>query len=236
LPADAASTRSRLLQVALRLFAQQGFAKTSIRELAQAACVNIAAISYYFCDKAGLYRAVFFEPLGELPQGMPPTLDPELPLEESLRSFFGLFLGPLQLGEEGRLCIKLRMREMIEPTGMWQEEVDQGIRPMHEALVALLCRELGLAQADDEIHRLAICISGLGVHLHLGRDVADALAPQLHAHPEAGLQWGEFLVRSSIALIGAERNRRLAGPPSTGSTASTASTASPLAPPPNAPV
>jgi len=212
-PGDSASTRSRLLQVALRLFAQQGYAKTSIRGLAEAACVNIAAISYYFCDKAGLYRAVFFEPLGEMPKGMPPFLAPGLPLELALRGFFSLFLEPLQRGEDAKLCIKLRMREMIEPTGLWQVEVDEGIRPMHEALVDLLCRHLGLAQADDEIQRLAICISGLGVHLHLGRDVTDAIAPQLNAHPQAVTHWGDFLVRSALALVQAEQARRLAPAP-----------------------
>jgi AcrR family transcriptional regulator len=210
---DPATTRCRLIHVALRLFAQQGYAKTSIRELAQAACVNIAAISYYFRDKAGLYRAVFFEPLGEMPKGLPPFLAPQLPLDLALRGFFGLFLEPLGRGEDAKLCIKLRMREMIEPTGLWQVEVDEGLRPMHEALVALLCRHLGLAEADDEIHRLAVCISGLGVHLHLGRDATDAIAPQLNAHPQAAAQWGDCLVRSALALVQAEQSRRLELPP-----------------------
>ena len=61
---DGAEARARLLTTALRLFAEHGFARTSTREIAQAAGVNIAAISYYFGDKAGLYRAVYTEPLG----------------------------------------------------------------------------------------------------------------------------------------------------------------------------
>ena len=61
--ADGVDTRDRLLHVALKLFAEQGFAKTSIREISLAAGTNVAAIAYYFGDKAGLYRAAFFEPL-----------------------------------------------------------------------------------------------------------------------------------------------------------------------------
>ncbi len=61
---DGEASRARLLQCGLRLFAQQGYTKTSTRELAEAAGVNVASISYYFGDKAGLYRAVFFEPIG----------------------------------------------------------------------------------------------------------------------------------------------------------------------------
>ena len=61
---DGEESRERLLQAGLRLFAHQGFNKTSTRELAEAANVNVAAISYYFGDKLGLYRAVFFEAKG----------------------------------------------------------------------------------------------------------------------------------------------------------------------------
>ena len=56
---DGVQSRERLLMAAMRLFAEQGFAKTSTREIALAAGTNIASISYYFGDKAGLYRAAF---------------------------------------------------------------------------------------------------------------------------------------------------------------------------------
>jgi DNA-binding transcriptional regulator YbjK len=61
---DGAEARHRLLHTALRLFAQKGFAKTSTREIAREAEVNISAISYYFGDKEGLYAATFCEPMG----------------------------------------------------------------------------------------------------------------------------------------------------------------------------
>ena len=63
-PTEGAQARARLLHAALRLFAENGFAKASIRDIAQAAGVNPASISYYFGDKNGLYRAAFTEPMG----------------------------------------------------------------------------------------------------------------------------------------------------------------------------
>ena len=76
--------RARLLRAGLRLFAHQGFAATSTRELAQAAGVNVAAISYYFGDKAGLYRAAFFEPLGEAPDDLAAFSASGMPLSQLL--------------------------------------------------------------------------------------------------------------------------------------------------------
>ena len=46
-PTEGAQARARLLHAALRLFAENGFAKASIRDIAQAAGVNPASISYY---------------------------------------------------------------------------------------------------------------------------------------------------------------------------------------------
>ncbi len=202
--------RERLLQAGLRLFAQQGFTKASTRELAEAAAVNVAAISYYFGDKAGLYRAVFFEPLGDAEDDLARFSDPTLPLADALRGFYAGFLEPLRDGEASRLCMKLHFREMLEPTGLWEEEVAHGIRPLHEALLALLCREFGLPAADDDLLRLAICIAGLGVHLHVGRDVTDQLAPGLNAQPDALDRWNESLTRFGLAMVAAERQRRTA--------------------------
>lgn len=205
--------RARLLRAGLRLFAHQGFAATTTRELALAAGVNVAAISYYFGDKAGLYRAVFFEPLGEVANSLAACGAAPLPLETALRAFYAHFTEPMALGEDGRLCVKLRMREMIEPTGLWDQEVNDGIRPMHEAMVALLCRHLGLARPDDDLHRLVICLSALGVHLHLGRDVTDAVAPQLNQAPDAIDRWADCLLRQGLAMIDHEQRRRAAVAP-----------------------
>ena len=202
--------RARLLRAGLRLFAHQGYAATSTRELAQAAGVNVAAISYYFGDKAGLYRAVFFEPLGEIADDIAAFSGAQLSIEDALRGFYAGFLEPLSQGEDGQLCVKLRMREMLEPTGLWHQEVNEGIKPMHEAMLALLCRHLGLAQPDDDLHRLVICLTALGVHLHIGRDVTDAVAPQLNQAADAVQRWDDCLLRQGLAMIDHEQRRRAA--------------------------
>lgn len=52
------NTRDRLIKVAMEMFAENGYDKTSVRELAKKADVNIAAINYHFEGKEGLYQAV----------------------------------------------------------------------------------------------------------------------------------------------------------------------------------
>jgi TetR/AcrR family transcriptional regulator, regulator of cefoperazone and chloramphenicol sensitivity len=210
-PSEAA--RSRLLDAGLRLFAAQGYSKTSTRELAEAANVNIASISYYFGDKAGLYRAVFTEPMGGEPaDDIARFIDPALPLVQALRAFYASFLEPLKEGERARLCMKLHFREMLEPTGVWQEEISQSIRPMHEALLMLLSRHLRLpaegAAADADLQRLAICLSGLAVHLHVGTDINEQLAPGLLRGPQSIDLWSERLAEFGHAMVQAEAARR----------------------------
>jgi AcrR family transcriptional regulator len=211
--AERQAARERLLLAGLRLFAHQGFAKTSTRELAEAAGVNVAAISYYFGDKAGLYRAAFFEPLCG-PAASPPAFgDPGRALDDALRGFFQHMLASLKEGDRSRLCMKLRFREMLEPTGLWDEELAQDIVPLHDALVRALARHFGEAEAaagaDDELKRLAICIAGLAVHLHVGRDIVDTLAPALNAGGDAAVdRWAERLVMYARAMVDAEAQRR----------------------------
>lgn len=52
------NTRDRLIKNAMEMFAEQGYDKTSVRELARKADANIAAINYHFGGKEGLYQAV----------------------------------------------------------------------------------------------------------------------------------------------------------------------------------
>lgn len=205
---DGEQSRERLLLAGLRLFAQHGFNKTSTREIAEAAQVNIAAISYYFGDKAGLYRAVFSGPLSTPADDIARYADPALTLPQALHGLYAGFLEPMKHSDMTQQCMRLHVREMLEPTGVWQDEIVNGIKPRHEALVALLARHLGLKRADDELQRLAICIAALGVHLQIAQDVTDTLAPRLNSQPRALDLWSERLVMYALAMVDAEGRRR----------------------------
>jgi AcrR family transcriptional regulator len=204
---DPSDTRARLLQAAIRLFAHQGFAKTSTRELAEAAQVNVAAISYHFGDKAGLYRAAFLEPMDPT-EDLARFTDPALPLADALAGFYAGFLEPLRQGEDARLCTKLHLREMLESTGIIQNGLAGSIQPLHDALLALLVRHLGLDAVDDELQRLALCIEGLGVQLHVGLDINEAIAPGINTAPGAIDHWHATLLRAALAMVEAEATRR----------------------------
>ena len=52
------TSKKKLLDIAFNLFASQGYASTSVRQIASAADVNISSIGYYFGGKEGLYREV----------------------------------------------------------------------------------------------------------------------------------------------------------------------------------
>ena len=193
---------------ALRLFSEKGFAKTSTRAIAEAAGVNIAAISYYFGDKASLYRAVFTEPMGNPASDIEKFSQLHMTLREALDGFIHGFLEPMKQGELVQQCMRLHFREMLEPTGMWQNEIDGDIKPAHAALLALLGRYLGVAAADEDLHRLAFGIAGLAIHLYMARDVINAIRPSLLASQPAIDLWAAQMVDQAEAMVALEAARR----------------------------
>jgi len=165
-----------------------------------------------------LYRAAFCEPMGAPEDDLARYNGDNLSLPDALRGFYAGFLEPLKQGHVSRLCMKLHFREMLEPTGLWDADPSFGIRDMHEALLAVLCRHLGLekskAAADLDLQRLAICIAGLGVHLHVGHDINHVLAPGISEGEQNLDRWSERLVEFALALVQVEAQRRGAAAPS----------------------
>ncbi len=60
------STKDRILHAAEDLFAQQGFASTSLRQVTSRADVNIAAVNYHFGSKDNLVNEVFRRRMDEM--------------------------------------------------------------------------------------------------------------------------------------------------------------------------
>ena len=54
-------TRKQILDASLKLFSEKGFARTSVRDIAQAAGITDAAIYYHFASKRDLFEALLDE-------------------------------------------------------------------------------------------------------------------------------------------------------------------------------
>lgn len=219
--ADGAEARARLVRAALRLFAESGYQGASTRAICEAAGVNLAAIRYYFGDKSGLYRAAFSEPLcppgskgagdsaghslahgGCFDRGA--TLTPE-----TLVLFFTRFLAPLKQGEEVRQVVRLHFREMIEPTGAWDEAIENEIKPEHATLARMIATNFGLERVDMDVHRLVFCVIGMAVHFFVGQSIVEQIAPGVLATPRAIDTLARRLAVYALGMIEAERARRL---------------------------
>lgn len=212
---DGTQSRERLLLAAKRLFAEQGFAPTSTREIALAAATNIASISYYFGDKAGLYRAAYnYQNCTNQDDDIAPLADEGQSLRDTLRGFYQAMLRPLKQGEVARMSMRLMTREMLEPTGMWSDEIDNGIKPAHTALLNMLSSHLGVSESDDDIARLSFSMIGLAVQLMVTADVTDQISPQLLAGDQPIDIWIERLVDYAEAMISVEQQRAASAAPS----------------------
>jgi hypothetical protein len=91
---------------------------------------------------------------------------------------------------------------------LWQQEIDNGITPYHQALLVVLQRNLNLTQTDDDLHRLAMCIVAMGVHLFVGRDVIEKLYPQIANSNNALNITQQRLVMFAMSMVEAESARR----------------------------
>jgi AcrR family transcriptional regulator len=86
--ADGDATRESLLQAATALFADLGFAGTSVRAVAARAEANLAAVTYYFGGKSELYLACIEYAHSALMADVPPLDIESLTLHDAVRTLF----------------------------------------------------------------------------------------------------------------------------------------------------
>lgn len=84
-------TKAKILDAAEALFANKGFAATSLRDITTEADVNLAAVNYHFGSKLDLLRAVFSRRLGPVNAERLELFDAlhEPDIEQVLLAFFG---------------------------------------------------------------------------------------------------------------------------------------------------
>lgn len=208
-------SRTQLIQAAAQVFSVKGFDGASTREICQSAAVNLSAIKYYFGDKAGLYRAVLQWAFGEVTASFGQFDDPALSFEQAVRQFLVPLIqtdcDPAQQLIDARV-MRLYLYELIKPSAIFPEIIQQTVLPTHQAFCQLLARQLGAVSVDPAIHQLAFAICAMAHDYCMSRDVMRALAPDLLNRPNAAEQITDRLLIYSQALLDAERQLRQSQP------------------------
>ena len=89
------STKDRILGAAEELFAQHGFAGTSLRQVTGVADVNIAAVNYHFGSKENLINEVFRRRMDEMSAARLSQLEQALAQQPGeLRAILAAFVEP----------------------------------------------------------------------------------------------------------------------------------------------
>ncbi len=107
-------TVQRILDTAVELFAEKGFEHASVRDITQAAGVNLAAINYHFGSRDALIHAVAERYLTPLCQDLERQLDDheasttELSLEDLLELMIRAMLKAVEQDTQG-VCLFMRL-------------------------------------------------------------------------------------------------------------------------------
>ncbi|MFT5372780.1 MAG: TetR/AcrR family transcriptional regulator [Lysobacterales bacterium] len=165
--------QQRLLDTAESLFAEQGYAATSIREMAEHANVNPALVHYYFGTKKDLLIAVMDRALLPLAKAISDMKSAESVNVEDLA---GLLFN--MLGKHPSMP-KLLTREVMLSSGETREIFAKKYAPrLGGALPGLLAKEqkLGHVNSDFDAGTIALMLMSLCIFPFVARSIAE---PQL---------------------------------------------------------
>ena len=168
-------TRQALIAAGIRLFGRQGFAATSVRQLAREAGANIAAIAYHFGGKEGL-RLACAEEFGRRMTGafgaaeMPVGIGPEA-AREALRQIVRNMVGFLLGGPATSEIVPFMLRELAEG-GPGIDAAYHGFAdPAHRRLCSLWALATSADPDSDEVRLAVFALIGQLMYFRIGQAI-----------------------------------------------------------------
>ncbi len=173
--AKAATTKDRILDAAERLFAENGFAQTSLRDITAEAGVNLAAVNYHFQSKDHLIGAVFERRIGPLNQERLAMLDQlekeaaggPLPVEGVIRALMEPVLRMVST-PEGASAANLFGRAHTEPGDVFAQLFTGQFAPIVGRFLSAARRALPGLPEIELLWRMQFSIGAMS-HLVAGR-------------------------------------------------------------------
>jgi AcrR family transcriptional regulator len=170
-------TYRRLIIAASEIFARHGYAGARVRQIADTARVNLAAVNYYFGGKEGLYRATLQFLAGQVqvaPPGNGRARSPEERLRRRIHALLERFIG-----ERASPLGRILAHEAMDPTENIESLLEDTMRPELERLRALLKEIAGAGVSEQRLTHASVGIFGQCVLYLYARPAIERISPSL---------------------------------------------------------
>lgn len=147
---DGRETRERLLNAACEVFGQKGYHNATVADICRRAGANVAAVNYYFGDKATLYAEAWRHAFNEyaIPEASAPShISPDDQLRNHIHSLVQNFMGK---GLHGYFT-RLYLMELANPTGLIQDSWRDMIEPIRQNLIGIIRKILKVDKTDEAV-------------------------------------------------------------------------------------
>ena len=195
--AEGTDTTRRILAAASEEFARRGFASARVRQIVDAAQVNVAAINYYFGGKAGLYSATLRH-LSSRRREEPPNRRGQSPQERLHRHVFAIlerFIG----GKRPSPLSRILAHEAMNPTAHHEDLIEVMIRPELEVVRVIVREIVGPGVDDADVAQAAVSVMGQCFVYLFSRGPIDRLHPELTQGPDACRRLARHITDFSLA-------------------------------------
>jgi len=121
------STEEKIKKSAFKLFLEKGFDRTSIRDIAEKAKINIALLNYYFRSKQNLFDSIFSGLLDKYTPELCSLLNKDLSLEDKIRQYISKYMDILMENSElvfFILSVLHRDHQKISDMSMFKSLID----------------------------------------------------------------------------------------------------------------
>lgn len=198
-------TSDTILDAAEALFARQGFAATTTKQIGAAAGVNPALIHYYFGNKEGLYRALLRRLFETIIARGARQLAASPPPDAAVRALVGIQSDTMV---EHPSLPRLLARELVDQ-GM--THAGEYVGRLSDTLFRRLCelirdgQEAGIFRRDMDPRFAAVSVVSLVPYFHIARPVVGILLDSGPEGPdeEAMRAYGRHAADFALAALAA---------------------------------
>lgn len=178
------STRDQILEAAWTLFSERGFEDVSVRDVTNAADVNLASVSYHFGSKDGLIQEVVKKVLNPANQHRLELLEKvvleaggleAVTLKEVLESYIRPVMFPEEHGSNQDILARLAARYLIERDYDVPNSVFTLFGDVFQKYVIVISKKTPHLKPEEILRRLLFCI-GSALHYQSFSALANKIA------------------------------------------------------------